>query len=265
MDYASRPRSGVSPLLFQLLNQSKTVWAALLLRALTGVRRSRAQWLALAILTVASAVIVCRPAHALAQRSAGGHAVLDAAAQPPALLGVALGLWATAAASFLSALNQSLSEVLLGGGNGAVQQLEPAAFSRQMAAFKIALSALARLAAPAAVGAASAGGVGGAAAPAGWLAAVAAALGGGYARFWTGWRPITFAPCALSAVGGVLVGQVVQLAGGDWKGYALVGGVVSSSLYAHVARAEAVSADTSAAALLVAVSMWLYVSCPPKR
>lgn len=273
VDRASRPGSGVSPLLFQLLNQTKTVWAALLLRALVGMRRSRAQWAALAMLSASSAVLATRPAAAyLARGGLGGPSAAPPGGSeaPPAaaaLLGLPPGVWATGLSALLSGANQALTEVALrapaqparggagAGGNGGARvqpaspsRPDPAVFSRQMALVKLGLALLAEGARARAAGA-----------PAASAAARAAEA---WASFWRGWRPLTVVPCALSACGGLLVGQVTALAGGDWKGYALVGGVVCSALYSHLARAEAVPPDTGLAALLVVVSMALYVRYP---
>lgn len=326
VDYASRPGSGCSPLLFQLLNQTKTVWAAMLMRLFMGMKRSRVQWCALCILTVSSAVIATKPAEAYMARahSSGARALAAGSglgsgtrsekeggrgpqSGSGSLLGVPLGVWATIASALLSGANQAITEISLRAGAGASsrppapqpergrtrsesakgrgsgngngngnghgpeaaeaqpqrahpahaqpQRRDPAAFSRDMAIFKL---MFALLAGAAAMPPSTAEGSDAPQTPVAALTRAAEMFG----QFWRGWRPITIVPCALSACGGILVGQVTALAGGDWKGYALVGGVVCSALYSHVARAEAVAPDTSLAALLIVVSMTLYVRYP---
>ena len=268
------------------------------MRALVGMKRSRVQWAALAILSASSAILATKPAHAymaaLGQAAGGANGASLAApatraphahtprpppSQPAAAvtaypLGVPLGIWATAASALLSGGNQAASEIALRGPaapaarateSAVAQRRAATAFSREMAMYKLAFAVVGavlgggrRTRGAAGAGADSFEAAAGSAAGATTAAWAAEAWGG----MWRGWRFTTIVPCVLSACGGVLVGQVTALAGGDWKGYALVGGVAWAALCSHALRAERVSPDTALAAVLIVASMALYAGFP---
>jgi drug/metabolite transporter (DMT)-like permease len=57
IDYANRPQSKCEPLIFLLLNQTKTVWGAVFLWLVVGQERSRGQWGALVLMFLSAMLL----------------------------------------------------------------------------------------------------------------------------------------------------------------------------------------------------------------
>lgn len=211
---ATAPASGCSPLLFQLLNQTKVLFAALGTRVVIGTRRSGAQWLALCLLALAAAIIVTQP---------------TTAASTPLSLRMSPGVMAALASAVLSGCSQTLAELTLRSG-----EMDPLRFTRDMAITKVAILLATAVASSSQTGKRSSGH------PAAWQRLPAQSA----------WPAI-----ALSTSAGFLVAQVTKHAGGDGKGYALVTGLVCSTVYSG-GRGSSRDTQLGAALVVVSVTLW---------
>lgn len=82
--------------------------------------------------------------------------------------------------------------------------------------------------------------------------------------FWHGWTPSTFLPIATNSAGGILVGLVTKHAGSVRKGFALIFGIFLSGVIQAILQPES-SIETShvLGGILAAVSLYLHSSFPP--
>jgi hypothetical protein len=121
LDFASRPQNGCAPLVFQLLNQTKTLWGALFMLMMCGTRRSGMQWVALSLLCCATLLVTAAGTPAAAAAAASSTASSAAAAAKPDDAGaagdlamftaVSGGVLAVLGASLISGVNQALTEL----------------------------------------------------------------------------------------------------------------------------------------------------------
>jgi len=80
--------------------------------------------------------------------------------------------------------------------------------------------------------------------------------------FWKGWMPVTWIPILTQSLGGIVVGLVTKHAGSVRKGFALIFGMFLSGLVQTFATKDGVSIEQSVGGLLAAVSLWMHVSNP---
>ncbi|KAG5176300.1 putative UDP-galactose translocator [Tribonema minus] len=79
---------------------------------------------------------------------------------------------------------------------------------------------------------------------------------------WRGWTPWTCLPVFTQAAGGVVVGQVTKHAGSVKKGFALVGGILVTAAAQYVLEREPLSPEHYVSAVLVALSTVLHARYP---
>lgn len=81
---------------------------------------------------------------------------------------------------------------------------------------------------------------------------------------WSGWTPMTFFALFCQAIGGVIVGFVIKHCGNVQKSFAVVLGMVISAGLEHVCNGKPFGIEGVAAVAMVALSTLLYVSYPLK-
>lgn len=83
--------------------------------------------------------------------------------------------------------------------------------------------------------------------------------------FWLNWTPQTWIPIFTGASGGVLVGLVTKHAGSVRKGFALIFGMlIAALLQAAVDEQQSISAAQLLGGVLAASSLYLHATNPPK-
>lgn len=80
--------------------------------------------------------------------------------------------------------------------------------------------------------------------------------------FWSGWTATTFIPICTNAVGGIIVGLVTKYAGSVSKGFALIFGMFLSGVFQALVTDEGVSIEQGVGGLLAAISLWLHATHP---
>jgi UDP-sugar transporter A1/2/3 len=78
--------------------------------------------------------------------------------------------------------------------------------------------------------------------------------------FFSGWTATTFIPVFTKALGGVVVGLVTKHAGAVRKGFALIFGLLLSGLLQS--KGEGISPEQVVGGILAAVSLWMHSSFP---
>jgi len=82
--------------------------------------------------------------------------------------------------------------------------------------------------------------------------------------FWQGWTPNTFIPIFMNAVGGIVVGLVTKYAGAVRKGFALILGIFLSGVIQAVLQPDQqITKNQMVGGLLAAVSLYLHATNPP--
>lgn len=82
--------------------------------------------------------------------------------------------------------------------------------------------------------------------------------------FWYGWTPQTFIPIVSNAVGGIIVGLVTKYAGSVRKGFALIFGILLSGLAQAIWQPETqIKPEQIAGGVIAAVSLYLHATNPP--
>lgn len=79
--------------------------------------------------------------------------------------------------------------------------------------------------------------------------------------FFYGWTRQTWIPVVTNALGGIIVGLVTKYAGSVRKGFALIFGLLLSGIL-QSKEGETVSREQVAGGILAAVSLWMYSSFP---
>jgi solute carrier family 35 (UDP-sugar transporter), member A1/2/3 len=85
--------------------------------------------------------------------------------------------------------------------------------------------------------------------------------------FWNGWTPATWIPIFTNSVGGIIVGLVTKYAGSVQKGFALILGMFLSGVVQALVTDEGVSMEQGVGGALAAVSLWMHATNPhvPKQ
>jgi UDP-sugar transporter A1/2/3 len=82
--------------------------------------------------------------------------------------------------------------------------------------------------------------------------------------FFDGWTPTTFIPIATNSVGGIIVGLVTKHAGSVRKGFALIFGILLSGLVQAVLQPEqGITKEQIMGGVLAGVSLYLHATNPP--
>lgn len=79
--------------------------------------------------------------------------------------------------------------------------------------------------------------------------------------FFHGWTPQTWIPVVTNALGGIIVGLVTKYAGSVRKGFALIFGLLLSGIL-QSKQGESVSREQVIGGILAAISLWMYSSFP---
>lgn len=82
--------------------------------------------------------------------------------------------------------------------------------------------------------------------------------------FWKGWTIETFIPIVMNSAGGIVVGLVTKYAGSVRKGFALIFGIFLSGLLQSFAQPdEKISREQVIGGVLAAVSLYIHAAYPP--
>eukprot|EP00752_Nemacystus_decipiens_P001782 g1722.t1 len=223
-------------LTFNLLNQTKTLSAALCLYLVMGKKQSPQQLVALSLL-LASALLLnsCNDSSNSSSSSSGGKTTSETR--------LWLGVLPVLGAAFLSGLCGATTQRTLQRSGCNASQL-----SLELAVYGV-LTLMVTLGC----------GMGGPGAP-----AAAAAAGGESWRqaFFRGWTRWTWLPVLSQAAGGVVVGQVTKHAGSVQKGFALIGGILVTAVVQSTLENSALTLTHWTAAVLVAGGTYLHSNYP---
>jgi solute carrier family 35 (UDP-sugar transporter), member A1/2/3 len=80
--------------------------------------------------------------------------------------------------------------------------------------------------------------------------------------FWYGWTGTTWIPIFTNAVGGIVVGLVTKYAGSVRKGFALILGMFVSGVVQALVSEEGVSVEQGIGGALAAASLWMHAKNP---
>jgi UDP-sugar transporter A1/2/3 len=81
---------------------------------------------------------------------------------------------------------------------------------------------------------------------------------------WRAWTPQTLAPVLVQGVGGIVVGLVMKHAGGVQKGFAIMGGILLSSVFQMQLYGQPLSRGAWIALPLVLASTWIHIAGGPR-
>jgi UDP-sugar transporter A1/2/3 len=84
--------------------------------------------------------------------------------------------------------------------------------------------------------------------------------------FWDGWTVATWIPIVTNSIGGIIVGLVTKYAGSVKKGFALIFGIFLSGVVQALMQPEVgVSKEQAVGGVLAAISLWIHATHPPKE
>ncbi len=214
----------VDAITFNILNQSKLVWTAVFLRTLLGIRLAWNETVAL-ILIMSTTVLVGTDPAKISKASGAARGSEN----------FGLGVVCTLAGSMLSGLSSTLIQYNLQNlkRNSYLMSAELGAYTCLTLCVKVAVEAVL--------------GVGDGAK----LAS---------RPFFEGFTQSTWVPLTVSALGGIVVGQVTRHMGGLGKAYGILAGLIVSSL---VSVSE-ITWRLAVAAPLVAAAFWLRFVYPQR-
>jgi UDP-sugar transporter A1/2/3 len=82
--------------------------------------------------------------------------------------------------------------------------------------------------------------------------------------FWNGWTTSTWIPIFTNSVGGIIVGLVTKYAGSVRKGFALIFGIFLSGVVQAALQPEVgVTKEQALGGVLAALSLWIHATNPP--
>jgi len=220
-----------------LLNQTKTLSAALFLYLITGQRQSPIQLFALFLMLMSAVILTSssdsiNPFGSFNLSAVGSFSIRTLLANPSENSAV-LGMLAIGAASMISGLSTALTQDALSKGRHALF------LSAELASFGI-------------------------------FSVIATDMvqhnghstlltleDGGPFKHWTWW---TLIPVLSSAVGGIIVGLVTKYAGGVTKGFALIAGIIVTGVVEFIVDGTPLGEKHFFAAGLVSISIWIHSS-----
>jgi solute carrier family 35 (UDP-sugar transporter), member A1/2/3 len=222
-------------LTFNVINQTKTLSAAICCYFVMGKSQSKLQIVALFLLLLSALVMEGVDIRPLFNASSS-RVAKSTNPQPMGTQRFTQGVAPLLLASFISGLAGALSQKNLqavgGGRNAYLFSMELCAASLLLLTFSLALS------------------------PDGQSIV--------QHGFWHGWTPSTVIPIATNSAGGIIVGLVTKHAGSVRKGFALIFGIFLSGVIQAVLQPElSMEASHIAGGVLAAVSMYLHSSFPP--
>jgi UDP-sugar transporter A1/2/3 len=218
-------------LTFNVLNQTKTLSAAMCCYFVMGRRQSPLQVISLFILLLA-ALVMERMVSLDSFLSGGvGGVEIPEWGSPHWTLGVAPIMLA----SFISGLSGALSEKNLQslGGSGR----NPYLFSMELCAASALILSLSMLITPDGRRISERG-------------------------FWDGWTVATWIPIITNSMGGIIVGLVTKYAGSVRKGFALIFGMLLSGLAQAFIQDVGVSKEQIVGGVLAGLSLWIHATNP---
>lgn len=80
--------------------------------------------------------------------------------------------------------------------------------------------------------------------------------------FWGGWTLATFIPILTNSIGGITVGLVIKYAGSVRKGFALIFGIFLSGVVQTLVADVGVTQEQAVGGILAAVSLWIHATNP---
>jgi len=80
--------------------------------------------------------------------------------------------------------------------------------------------------------------------------------------FWHGWTPTTWIPIFTNSMGGIIVGLVTKYAGSVRKGFALIFGMLLSGIVQALLQDVGVSKEQVVGGCLAALSLWMHATHP---
>ena len=84
--------------------------------------------------------------------------------------------------------------------------------------------------------------------------------------FWNGWTTTTWIPIFTNSIGGIIVGLVTKYAGSVKKGFALIFGIFLSGVVQAALQPDVgVSKEQAVGGVLAAISLWIHATNPPKE
>ena len=220
-----------------LLNQTKTLSAALFLYLIMGQRQSPMQLFALFLMLLSAVILTSRsdgmnPFSAFNLSSVGSFSIWSLLANPTENTAV-LGMLAIGAASMISGLSTALTQNALSKGR------HPIFLSAELASFGIFSLIVTDMFQH------------------NGQSTLLTLQGGGPFKHWTWW---TLIPVLSSAVGGIIVGLVTKYAGGVTKGFALIAGIIVTGVVEFVVDGTPLGPKHVFAAGLVSISIWIHSS-----
>lgn len=240
-------KHGINPMLFNLLNQTKTLSAAFWIYVIIGKGQSTIQIFAL-LLLLASAVILnldsmsvvsTSPEESSLEQTAGDDSSLLYSVYAALFSSNNVAVVCVVAASMLSGLSAALTQMILSKESNSLL------VSAQLAVYGLIFLMAKEIA---------------------WencdkalLSSVALVLD----DLASGWDRWALLPVLSSAAGGILIGLVMQNAGSIMKGFALIFGLLFTGLAQWVVDGEGLTVNHWVALLLVSLSIYLHTSFPP--
>lgn len=217
-DLAQRPQNKCEPTLYLIINQTKIVWAAVLLRLLVGLMRSTLQWVALILLSFASVLYTVD----FDKAGSGGFESLT---------------WSTGACfavvvAMLSGINQTLVERTVRFAN---KRRDMLLFSLELCVYKVILVMFSLM------------------------------MKERTHDWFEGMTGLTLSLFALNGLGGVCVAMVNAHAGGDWKGYVLIAGLILSGTWSCAVGLTHTTWNKLASVAVVSLSLYMYNTFPYKE
>jgi len=226
----------LEPLTFNVLNQTKTLSAALCCYLIMGRKQSKTQMVSLVIL-LASALIIEKVISLSAPfLSVGGSG--GAAAAATATKHFTQGVVPILLASFISGLAGALVQKNLQSASGdAKGGRNPYLFNLEMCSASALILAVSLL----------------------FRADGSRIVNNG---FFDGWTPQTWIPIVTNALGGIIVGLVTKYAGAVRKGFALIFGILISGLWE--VQTVGIGKEQVIGGILAALSLWMHTAYPYK-
>mmetsp|Transcript_17917 Transcript_17917/g.36109 ORF Transcript_17917/g.36109 Transcript_17917/m.36109 type:complete len:243 (+) Transcript_17917:241-969(+) len=226
----------LEPLTFNVLNQTKTLSAALCCYLILGRKQSKTQMASLIILLASALIIekVISLSPPFVTFGAGGGLAAATASTSHFAQGVAPILLA----SFISGLAGALAQKNLQSASGdAKGGRNPYLFNMEMNSASALILAVSLL-----------------------FSADGARIKA--AGFFEGWTLQTWIPIVTNAIGGIIVGLVTKHAGAVRKGFALIFGILISGLWE--VQTVGITKEQIVGGVLAAISLWMHTSYPYK-
>eukprot|EP00563_Minutocellus_polymorphus_P021071 CAMPEP_0197717224 /NCGR_PEP_ID=MMETSP1434-20131217/1832_1 /TAXON_ID=265543 /ORGANISM="Minutocellus polymorphus, Strain CCMP3303" /LENGTH=435 /DNA_ID=CAMNT_0043301719 /DNA_START=22 /DNA_END=1329 /DNA_ORIENTATION=- len=224
----------LEPLTFNVLNQTKTLSAALCCYLIMGRKQSKTQMASLVLLLTSALVIEKVISLSAPFVSFGGGGGVAATATQHFTQGVAPILLA----SFISGLAGALAQKNLQSSSGdAKGGRNPYLFNMEMNSASALILAASLL-----------------------FTADGSRIRA--AGFFDGWTPQTWIPIITNALGGIIVGLVTKHAGAVRKGFALIFGILISGLWE--VQTVGISKEQIIGGIFAALSLWMHTAYPYK-